>query len=130
MCALSKQAKKNLLRLRFEFNCHCINTSSLHPQGHGIRSLGHMSDLHAVGGPSAKLGCAVDIGLELGGEFRQGQKEVARLAQHGCRARQLALRVYQLRRIQQVAAVIALVPPSILQKKGRSTLNGCSYSCF
>jgi len=70
--------------------------------------------LHAVSRPATQLAGAVDVVLQLGGELRQVQEQVARGADHGHSASQLAARVDQVSGVHQAATLVTLVATSIL----------------
>ena len=84
--------------------------------------------LQAVVGPAAGLGAGSDVLLQLGRERGQVQVEVAGGAHHGRRPGQLALGVDEVLRRQQVAALVALVPPRVLNRRTEAISLGTQHA--
>ena len=76
--------------------------------------------LDAVCGPTAQLRCGIDVFLELWGELRQINVQVASQPQHRRRAGEFAFGVQQLCRGEQIATVVTLVSSGILSTKKSS----------
>jgi len=67
------------------------------------------SRIHGIARPRALLRRLLDPRFELGLYGRQIDEEVLRLTDHGCGGADAAARLYQLRGIQQLAALLALI---------------------
>ena len=73
--------------------------------------------LYTIGRPAAQLRGVIDVRLQLRAELGQVQEQVLRLAQDGCGLSDLALGVDELSGIEQAPALVALIPPRILQTR-------------
>ena len=78
-----------------------------------------MPDLDTVIAPASLVGGVSDVGLQLRGQLGQVQENVLGGSQHRCGAGDLAFRVDQVCRVQQVAAAVTLVSSCILRRDHR-----------
>ncbi len=70
--------------------------------------------LQAIGGPATLIRGGVDVFLQLLRQPREVQKQVLGRPEHRPGACQLADGIYELCGVQEAAAIVALVPPSVL----------------